>query len=309
MNIEHQYLSLLSSILHTGEKRSDRTGTGTLVKFGAQLRHDLSEGFPLLTTKKVLFKLVLGELLWFVEGSSDERRLAEITYGSRSLEKKTIWHGNVNADYWKPKKTYDGDLGRIYGVQWRRWITTNVVDASNIENGEDDASCILHGATAHVKKIDQLQNIIDTIRANPTDRRMVLTAFNVGELDQMALPPCHMFAQFDVTNSGKLNCQVYMRSADMFLGVPFNIASYATLTHMIATVTNLQPGELILTLGNAHIYLDHQDQVREQLTRSPRQLPKLVINKNTDNIDDFRMDDFEIVGYNPHATISAPMAV
>lgn len=308
MNIEHQYLSIMSSILHTGEKRSDRTGEGTLVKFGVQLRHNLSDGFPLLTTKKVLWKPVLGELLWFVEGSGDERRLAEITYGTRSPERTTIWTKNANAPYWAPHKTFEGDLGRVYGVQWRSWLSTRISEAQRIVNSED-GTCTLFDARVDVKPIDQLQNIIDTIRTNPTDRRMVLTAFNVGELDQMALPPCHMFAQFDVTNSGKLNCQMYMRSADMFLGVPFNIASYATLTHMIAKVTNLEPGELILTIGNAHIYLNHQDQVREQLSRGTRPLPKLNILKNATSIDDFMMHDFELVGYNPHPAISAPMAV
>ncbi len=283
-NIEHQYLSLLSSILHTGERRSDRTGTGTLVKFGAQLRHNLSDGFPLLTSKKVLWQPILGELLWFIEGSSDERRLAEITYGTRSSERRTIWTDNANAEYWKPHAKFEGDLGRVYGVQWRKW---------NTPSGD----------------IDQLQNIIDTIRTNPTDRRIVLTAFNVGELDKMALPPCHMFCQFDVTSSGKLNCQMYMRSVDFALGLPFNIASYAALTHMIAQITGLLPGELIITMGNAHIYLDHVEGVKQQLMRTPLQLPRLQINPHIKNIDDFKMSDIELVDYQCHPAIKFRMAV
>ena len=285
MNIEQQYLNTLRDVLHRGVERSDRTGVGTLSLFGLQLRHDLSQGFPLLTTKKTLWKPILGELLWFIEGSSDERRLAEITYGTRDPNRTTIWTANATAPYWKDKARFEGDLGRVYGVQWRKW----------------------QGANGY---IDQLQNIIDTIRTNPTDRRMVLTAFNVGELDQMALPPCHMFCQFYVdTRANKLSCQMYMRSADLFLGVPFNIASYAALTHMVAKVTNLDVGELCITLGDAHIYLNHIDQVREQLTRSPREFPTLRINRSTININHFVMDDFELVGYNPHPSIRAPMAV
>ena len=285
MNIEQQYLNTLRDVLHRGVERSDRTGVGTLSLFGLQLRHDLSQGFPLLTTKKTLWKPILGELLWFIEGSSDERRLAEITYGTRDPNRTTIWTGNATAPYWKDKARFEGDLGRVYGVQWRKWKGAN-------------------------GNIDQLQNIIDTIRTNPTDRRMVLTAFNVGELDQMALPPCHMFCQFYVdTKTNKLSCQMYMRSADLFLGVPFNIASYAALTHMVAKVTNLDVGNLNIVLGDAHIYLNHVDQVREQLTRAPREFPTLRINRSTINIDHFIMDDFELIGYNPHPAISAPMAV
>lgn len=292
-NMEQEYLSLLSEVLEHGEKKMDRTGVGTLSVFGRQIRAHLSNGFPLLTTKKVAWKPVVGELLWFVEGSSDERRLAEITYGTRDPSQTTIWTANAHADYWKPKAKFEGDLGRVYGVQWRDWTTYPV-----------------EGSFGDVKHIDQLANIVSKLKTNPADRRMVLTAFNVGEMDNMALPPCHMFAQFHVNQTrGELNCLVYIRSNDLFLGLPFNIASYALLTHMMAQVTGYTPGELVITIGDAHIYLNHIDQVKEQLTRSPFRLPELKLNPEITDIDGFQMKDFDLYGYQSHPAIKAPMAV
>lgn len=279
-----QYKEALQFILENGQKREDRTGEGTLSVFGYQMRFNLEEGFPAVTTKKLAWKAMLSELLWFIEGSGDERRLAEILHGSRDLQFKTIWTDNANAPYWKPKAKYEGDLGNVYGVQWRSW---------EAPNGQ---------------KIDQLSNLIHRIKTDPYSRRLILTAWNVGELDNMALPPCHTFSQFYV-NNGKLSCQMYQRSADFFLGVPFNIASYALFTHMIAQVCDLQVGEFVHTFGDAHIYLNHIDAVKEQLTREPYPLPKLYINPEVKDIEQFTMDDFRLVDYKHHASIKAPMAV
>ncbi len=291
---EQSYLDLIREVVTTGEKKIDRTGVGTLSVFGRQLRFDLSKGFPLFTTKKVAWKAVAGELLWFVEGNSDERRLCEITHGTRDPEKKTIWSANADADYWRHNAKFPGDLGRVYGVQWRGWRKYHT---SN-------------GASSLMDEVDQLAGIIETLKTKPADRRMVLTAFNVGEMDNMALPPCHMFAQFHVSASTqRLNCQVYIRSNDLFLGLPFNVASYALLVHMMAQVTNLSPGELIVTIGDAHVYLNHLNAVEEQLTRTPRQLPILKLNRSIDDIDDFTMSDFTIEEYDPYPPIKAPMAV
>lgn len=283
--MEKSYLDLLDVVLMNGEQRMDRTGVGTISLFGRQIRGDLSRGFPLLTTKKVAWKPIVGELLWFIEGSSDERRLCEITYGTRDPSRTTIWTANANADYWKPKAKFEGDLGRVYGVQWRNWT----------HNG---------------KTFDQLANIIHKLKTNPADRRMVLTAFNVGEMDQMALPPCHMFAQFHVSpTTSQLNCQVYIRSNDLFLGLPFNMASYALLVHMMAQVTDLFPGELIITIGDAHIYLNHIEQVKEQLSRDMLHAPKLKLNPAIKDIDGFSMNDIELLDYVSHPAIKADMAV
>ena len=306
--MEQQYLDLIKDVLLNGDERGDRTGVGTYSLFGKQIRHHLKAGFPLLTTKKVAWKPVVGELLWFIEGSDDERRLAEITHGTRDGV-VTIWTGNALAPYWKPKAKFDGDLGRVYGVQWRGW---KKYDLKNYDDflKHPEGGMTYFGAKVTVEEVDQLQNIVNTLKTNPTDRRMVLTAFNVGEIDQMALPPCHMFAQFHVnTRKNELNCQVYIRSNDLFLGLPFNIASYALLTHMMAQVTGFEPGELIITIGDAHIYKTHVDQVKEQLSRQPFVLPEIKLNPNVTSIDGFTMQDIELIGYKHHDPIKAPMAV
>lgn len=293
MSSEKVYLKALKDIIENGDDRPDRTGTGTRSIFGMQMRFDLSEGFPAVTTKKLAWKAVVSELLWFIEGSGDERRLKEILHGSRESTKSTIWSDNADAPYWvnKKLKRSAGDLGRVYGVQWRRWrkplIRINKVVLQN-----------------H----DQLLELINGIKGDPYSRRHIITAWNPGELELMALPPCHMMAQFYV-NNGKLSCQMYQRSADMFLGVPFNIASYALFTHMVAQVCNLEVGDLIITIGDAHIYNNHFDQVKEQLSRKPFPLPRLELNPSVQVITDFEMEDIELVGYESHESIKAPMAV
>jgi thymidylate synthase len=290
---EQIYLNALKEILEKGDDRPDRTGTGTRSIFGMQLRFDLSEGFPAITTKKLAWKAVTSELLWFIEGSGDERRLREILHGSRDSDKTTIWTDNADASYWvnKKLKRSAGDLGRVYGVQWRRWrkplIRINKVVLQN-----------------H----DQLLELISNIKNDPYGRRHIITAWNPGELDSMALPPCHMMAQFYVSN-GKLSCHMYQRSADMFLGVPFNIASYALFTHMIAQVCYLEVGDLVISFGDAHIYHNHFDQVKEQLARKPLPLPELKLNQDIKVIMDFEMEDIELVNYESHGPIKAPMAV
>ena len=298
-----QYHDLLIDILENGEQRNDRTGTGTISVFGRNLRFDLRGGFPAVTTKKLAWKACVGELLWFIEGSSDERRLAEITHGTREGV-TTIWTPNALAPYWKPKASFEGDLGRVYGVQWRDWIT-------HIPEGEPDIDDD-YGKTWFspvYKRLDQLASLIEGIKKDPYGRRHILTAWNPGELDQMALPPCHCFAQFYVDANKRLSCQMYQRSCDMFLGVPFNIASYSLLTHMIAQVCDLEVGEFIHTLGDAHIYVNHVEQVQEQLSREPLALPTLWINPDVKDITKFTMEDFRLDGYNCHPPIKAPMAV
>jgi thymidylate synthase len=293
MHPDYVYLNALKNILENGEDRPDRTGTGTRGVFGLQMRFDLQDGFPAITTKKLAWKAVVSELLWFIEGSGDENRLKEILHGERYTDKKTIWSDNATAPYWVNKKLqrHPGDLGRVYGVQWRRWrkplVRINKVVLQN-----------------H----DQLIELINGIKDDPYSRRHIITAWNPGELDIMALPPCHMMAQFYVSN-GKLSCQMYQRSADMFLGVPFNIASYALFTHMIAQVCNLEVGDLIITIGDAHIYNNHFVQVKEQLTREPMPLATLNLNPDISVITDFDMDDVELVNYTSHDAIPAPMAV
>lgn len=290
---EYAYLNALKEILENGSDRPDRTGVGTKSIFGLQMRFDLTQGFPAITTKKLAWKACKSELLWFIEGSGDEFRLKEILHGERYVDKKTIWTDNATADYWTSKRLqrHPGDLGRIYGVQWRRWrkplVRINKVVLQN-----------------H----DQLLELINGIKTDPYSRRHIITAWNPGELDLMALPPCHMMAQFYV-NNGKLSCQMYQRSADMFLGMPFNIASYALFTHMIAQVCNLDVEDLIITVGDAHIYNNHIDQVNEQLKRKPLPLAKLELNPSIDNITNFEMDDIELVDYASHEAIKAEMAV
>jgi thymidylate synthase len=293
-HLEAAYLDALKDILETGEHRPDRTGIGTISKFGVQMRFDLSKGFPAVTTKKLAWKSVVSELLWFIEGSGDEYRLREILHGERYSEKKTIWTDNTQAEYWTKKKLqrHEGDLGRIYGVQWRRWRAP-VVRINKVV----------------LQNCDQLLNLIDGIKNDPYGRRHIITAWNPGELEHMALPPCHLMSQFYVGNDGKLSCQMYQRSADMFLGVPFNIASYALFTHMIAQVCNLSVGELVIVLGDAHIYENHVEQVKEQLKRKPLPAPTIILNPKIDVITQFTMQDIELGGYESHDAITAPMAV
>lgn len=262
-----QYLELMNKVLTTGADKQDRTGTGTRSLFGHQMRFDLSQGFPLLTTKKVHFKSVAYELLWFLKGSSNIKFLKD--------NGVSIW------DEWADDL---GNLGPVYGVQWRSWQSADGV------------------------VVDQIKNVIETLKKNPDSRRMIVSAWNVGQIDQMALPPCHAFFQFYVAN-GKLSCQLYQRSADIFLGVPFNIASYALLTEMIAQVTDLQVGEFVHTLGDVHLYQNHFEQAKLQLQRIPTKLCRLKLNKEIKNIDDFEFSDLELVNYEPQPAIKAPVAI
>ena len=291
---EKEYLNSLKEILEQGEHRDDRTGVGTISQFGIQLNFDLSKGFPAITTKKLAWKAVVSELLWFIEGSGDEFRLREILHGNRYSEKETIWTQNATASYWTSKRLqrHPGDLGRIYGVQWRRWrkplIRINKVVLQN-----------------H----DQLLELVEGLKKDPNSRRHILSAWNPGELEIMALPPCHMMAQFYVSNDRKLSCHMYQRSADMFLGVPFNIASYALFTHMLAQVCDFEVGKLVISFGDAHIYKNHVDLVKLQLSRKPFVLPKLILNTDVKDITKFTMDDISLDNYQSHDSIKADMAV
>jgi thymidylate synthase len=262
-----QYLDLMRHIREHGVERDDRTGTGTLSVFGYQMRFDLGAGFPLVTTKKVFLKGIIHELLWFVAGSTNVRYLQD--------HDVHIW------DDWADDQ---GELGPVYGSQWRSWPSPD-------------------GST-----IDQIGRVIEQIKTNPNSRRLIVSAWNVAEVDQMALPPCHMLFQFYVAD-GKLSCQLYQRSADVFLGVPFNIASYALLTMMIAQVTGLKPGDFVHTLGDAHLYLNHLEQADEQLTRAPYPLPRMELNRDVRDILDFRYADFKLLDYRCHPAIKAPIAV
>ncbi len=262
-----QYLDLLRHVREHGARKSDRTGTGTLSVFGHQLRFDLAAGFPAVTTKKLHFKSIIHELLWFLQGSSN------VDYLRRNGV--TIW------DEWADA---DGELGPVYGVQWRRW------------------------RAADGRAIDQISDVVEQIRTNPDSRRLVVSAWNVGEIPRMALAPCHAFFQFYVAG-GRLSCQMYQRSADIFLGVPFNIASYALLTMMVAQVTQLEPGEFILSLGDAHLYVNHIEQADLQLSRAPLPLPRMRLNPEVKSLLDFRYGDFTLEDYQSHPAIPAPIAV
>lgn len=308
---EQVYLDLLRDVLENGQDRPDRTGTGTRSVFGRQVRYDLQEGFPLLTTKKIDLRSVSSELLWFIEGSGDERRLAEIRYGKPRGElvgKKTIWTDNAHAPYWIDKARYAGDAGRIYGVQWRSWRTYREYDTTEEADRLVTMGYTLRDGGIATKTIDQLANLIDGLRNDPYGRRHILTAWNPGELDDMALPPCHILSMFYVQD-GKLSCKLVMRSNDNFLGNPYNVASYALLTHMIAQVCGYEVDELVVSTGDTHIYHNHFDAVNEQLTRTPRVAPKIILDTSIQHIDDFNMDSFELIGYDPHPAIKAPMAV
>ena len=301
-----QYLELLQDILTNGETKDDRTGTGTISVFGRHLRFDLRGGFPAVTTKKLAWKACVGELIWFIEGSRDERRLAELTHGTRDGV-VTIWTPNALASYWKPKAKFEGDLGRVYGVQWRHWLTP-VSHKSEVFMDEFGSTYNRKGSIHH-KEIDQLKNLIEGIKNDPNGRRHILTAWNPGELDQMALPPCHVLCQFYVNKNKELSCHMYQRSVDVFLGLPFNIASYALLTHLIAQVCGLSVAELVISTGDTHIYTNHVEQVKEQLSREPLPLPTLKINQAIKNIDDFMPKDIELVEYKCYTAIKADMAV
>jgi thymidylate synthase len=262
-----QYLDLMSHVLEHGDRKTDRTGTGTLSVFGWQMRFRLQDGFPLVTTKKLHTRSIIHELLWFLQGDTNIRYLKE--------NGVSIW------DEWADE---NGDLGPVYGKQWRRWETTDG------------------------RSVDQIARLIDGIKRNPDSRRHLVTAWNPGEVETMALPPCHALFQFYVAN-GRLSCQLYQRSADIFLGVPFNIASYALLTHMIAQACDLEPGDFVWTGGDCHLYLNHLEQAREQLSRAPRPLPKLRLNPAVKDVFAFRFEDFALEGYDPHPHIKAPVAV
>jgi thymidylate synthase len=262
-----QYLDLMRRVLEEGTEKADRTGTGTRSVFGHQMRFDLSESFPLLTTKKLHLRSIIHELLWFLTGDTNVRYLRE--------NRVTIW------DDWADE---EGNLGPVYGQQWRKWES---VDG---------------------RIIDQVTQVVEQIKTNPDSRRLIVSAWNVGDIDRMALPPCHLLFQFYVAD-GKLSCQLYQRSADVFLGVPFNIASYSLLTMMVARVCGLQAGEFVHTLGDAHLYSNHLEQAGLQLSREPRSLPRMIINPDVKGIFDFKFDDFELVDYHPHPHIKAPVAV
>lgn len=327
---EYEYLNLLTDILENGEQRSDRTGTGTLSVFGRQMRFNLSKEFPAVTTKKLAWKAMSSELLWFLEGSGDERRLREILHGDRDSPKSTIWTANGEADYWKSKAKYEGDLGLVYGTQWRAY--RSIDNVIGVHNGQDCGT---------IKYVDQVVELLDGLINKPFDRRHIINAWHPGEFDKMALPPCHVMAQFyvskmtqeDIVNyirskvelSGimggnndieegvvpeyKLSCSMYQRSCDVPLGVPFNIASYSLLTAMIAQVCGFGVGDFIWMGGDCHIYMDQVDAVKEQLSREPYPLPTLWLNSEIKDLFSFKMDDMKLNDYKHHDPIAMKMAV
>lgn len=287
------YLDALADILLKGEYREDRTGVGTKGIFGYQMRFNLQRGFPAVTTKKLAWRSVVAELLWFLEGSTDERRLAEILHGTRDPEKATIWTANAlrqAVDLGYTVTDEQRQLGPVYGKQWREW------GCSERQEGDH---------------CDQIKSLIKQLRHDPFSRRHILSAWNVGDVPDMALPPCHLLAQFHVSTDMRLSCQLYQRSADMFLGVPFNIASYALLTHIIAQITGLKVGDFVHTIGDAHIYLNHIEQVAQQIDREPRNKPTLLMPnfKTLDEVLKCKVDDFKLLGYDPHPAIKGDMAV
>jgi thymidylate synthase len=298
-----QYHDLLRDILDNGEIKDDRTGVGTISVFGRQLRFDLRTGFPAITTKKLAWKACVSELLWFIEGSGDERRLAEILHGPDYNGKVTIWTPNALSPYWKPNAKFDGDLGRVYGVQWRHW---------NKDTVEKDMGPAHKGGTRLAvdrTEVDQLTKLIEGLKQDPNGRRHILSAWNVSELDQMALPPCHVMSQFYVNKNRELSCHMYQRSVDVFLGLPFNIASYALLTHLLAHHCGLKVGELIISTGDTHIYKDHIEQVNEQLLRDEYPLPTLYLSTEKNDIFQMTMNDIHLENYQSHGQIKANMAV
>lgn len=284
---EYQYLEAIQKIISEGTLKSNRTGIDTKAIFGMQQRYSLKDTFPLLTTKRVFWRGILEELLWFIRGSTNAKELSE--------KNVHIWDANGSREFLDGRglqHLQEGDLGPVYGFQWRHFgaeYTTMTDDYTN-------------------KGVDQLKGVIEKIRNNPTDRTIIMCAWNPKDIPRMALPPCHCLVQFFVAD-GKLSCQLYQRSADMGLGVPFNIASYALLTYMVAHVTNLEPGDFVHTLGDAHVYVNHIEPLKEQLTREPRPFPKLLIKRQVSDIEDFRVEDFEIIGYEPHKKIKMEMAV
>jgi thymidylate synthase len=301
------YLDLLKDILDNGETKDDRTGIGTVSVFARQLCFDLRKGFPAVTTKKLAWKAVVGELLWFIEGSGDERRLAEITHGSRD-DAVTIWTPNALSSYWKPKAKFEGDLGRVYGVQWREWKHNTLKSSKHyVQHTKSDKTH--YDSTVLERSVDQLTNLLEGLKADPDGRRHILSAWNAGELDQMALPPCHVMSQFYVNKTRELSCHMYQRSVDVFLGLPFNIASYALLTHLIAHHCGYNVGELIISTGDTHIYKNHIQQVKEQLSRDPLPLPTLMLPVEKKDIFSMTMNDIHLEGYTSHGPIKAEMAV
>ena len=299
-----QYLDLLRYVLEHGKFKGDRTGTGTYSVFGAQTRFDLRKDFPVLTTKKLHLRSIIYELLWFLRGDRNVRYLQE--------NKVTIW------DEWADEK---GDLGPVYGKQWRNWVKTksrprkspesSISQATLFDLGESDGQTIVTPAGPRVRSkhgIDQIATVIEAIQKNPDSRRLIVSAWNVADIDSMALPPCHALFQFYVSD-GELSCQLYQRSADIFLGVPFNIASYALLTLMVAQVCGLKPGDFVHTFGDLHLYQNHVEQAKLQLSREPRALPQMKLNPAVKNIHDFKFEDFDLTGYDPHPGIKAPIAV
>lgn len=285
-NNEQKYLDFLKFVLETGTDQIDRTGVGTRKVVGEQLKYDLSENFPLWTTRKLILKTASSELLWMLEGSSDERRLAEIRWNKPRSEidkKTTIWTANANASYWTPKAKFKGDLGEVYGRQWRHWID---------QRGNN---------------IDQIQQVIDSIKIDPFGRRHIVSAWNPGEISNMALPPCHVMFTFSVRNN-KLDCVLHQRSNDLFLGTATNVPFYSLLTHIVANEVNLEPGFFVHQMTDCHIYHNHFDAVKEQLSRIPNDGPQIEINYKK-SIFDYTIDDFKLVNYNPYPSINAPMAV
>ncbi|AEZ50561.1 thymidylate synthase [Bacillus phage BCD7] len=312
-----QYLDLCESVMKNGEERPDRTGTGTIGIFGYQMRYDLSQGFPLMTTKRVPFRLIAGELLWFLSGNTNIKELVDNNIHIWDADAYR-WHKTKYPDSTMSEERFEycilngidvgdlGELGPIYGKQWRSWTKVNVWDEEPTECSDGEVVDMIRGQK---ETIDQIANVIESIMKDPYGRRHIVSAWNPADLDDMALPPCHTLFQFYVSVDGKLSCQLYQRSGDVFLGIPFNIASYALLTHIIAHLCGLEVGDFIHTIGDAHIYKNHIPQVQEQTRRITKVLPELKIVGHVASIDDFTMDNFVIDGYDPHPTIKGKVSV